>query len=134
VSASSRFESDRKSRRDIADGGYATVWVVAAIAIVVVVAAVATGYGAAVVERHRASAAADATALEVALSSIAGRTAACRAGAVVAERNGATLRRCDVQDAIAAVVVEIRLRGVLSMFGSAEGRARAGPASETVRP
>jgi secretion/DNA translocation related TadE-like protein len=124
------FGPDRRQGCVVADGGYATVWVVAAIAVVVAAGVIASGFGTAVVERHHAAAAADAAALEVALRSIAGRPAACRSGAAIAQLNGATLRRCDLHDAIAEVVVEVRLRGVLSVFGSAEGRARAGPASE----
>jgi secretion/DNA translocation related TadE-like protein len=132
VAEARALRPDRRRRSRTADGGYATVWVVAAIAVVVVAGSVATGFGAAVVERHRAAAAADAVALEVAVRSIAGRPAACRSGAAIAQLNGAMLRQCGLHDGTAEVVVEVRLRGMLSVFGSAEGRARAGPASEGI--
>src|SRR5580692_9517520 len=65
------------------DAGFATVWVVTAMALVAAAAAVALCYGAAIVQRHRAGAAADAVALVVALRAIDGQPAACRAGALL---------------------------------------------------
>lgn len=116
------------------DGGYATVWIVIAMAVVIAAAGVATTVGAATIERHRAAAAADATALKVALDALAGPTVACRDGAALARRNGATLTRCNLDGADATVEVAIRLPGVLAAFGAAHGRARAGPVSELGSP
>jgi secretion/DNA translocation related TadE-like protein len=115
--------------REPADEGFATVWVVMAMALVAVATVAAIGYGAATFERHRASAAADATALTAALSAIQGPAVACRQGQSLARLNGAIVTRCELQGSVADVEVSVRLPGVLARFGSATGEARAGPAS-----
>jgi secretion/DNA translocation related TadE-like protein len=111
------------------DAGFATVWVVTAMALVAAAAAVALCYGAAIVQRHRAGAAADAVALVVALRAIDGQPAACRAGALLGRLDGGDVERCEVQGPISDVTVSVRLPGVLARLGSATARARAGPAS-----
>jgi secretion/DNA translocation related TadE-like protein len=116
------------------DDGFATVWVVTAMAIVVASAATALCFGAAALERHRADAAADAVALAVALRAVDGPPGACLAGGALARLDGATLTRCGLQGAIADVVVAVRLPGLLARLGPAVGRARAGPASSTRPP
>jgi secretion/DNA translocation related TadE-like protein len=119
------------ARRDLphADAGYATVWVVTAMAVVTVAAAAAIGDGVAVVARHRAGAAADAAALAVALRAIDGSSAACASGAALARADGGRLTSCDLSGAFVQVVVAVRLPGPLARFGPATGQARAGPAS-----
>jgi secretion/DNA translocation related TadE-like protein len=111
------------------DAGYATVWVVTAMAVVAVAAGAAIGDGVAVVARHRAEAAADAAALAVALRATDGSFAACASGAALARANGGQLTSCDLLGAFAQVVVAVRLPGPLAKFGPATGQARAGPAS-----
>lgn len=111
------------------DQGFATVWVVTAMALVVAAAVMAIGYAVATVERHRAAAAADAAALAVALTAVRGPAAACQNGSSLAHLDGATVTGCDLHGAVADVVVTVRLPGVLGGFGPAIGRARAGPAS-----
>jgi secretion/DNA translocation related TadE-like protein len=117
------------ARRKRADDGFATVWVVTAMALVAVATVAAIGYGAATFERHRASAAADAAALATALEAVQGPVVACHQGDSLARLDGATVTRCALQGSVADVEVSIRLPGVLARFGSATGRARAGPAS-----
>jgi secretion/DNA translocation related TadE-like protein len=116
-------------RRGRTDSGFATVWVVSAMALVAVAAAVAIGLGVAVVQRHRAAAAADASALAAAAQAVAGDDVACHAGATLAHANGARVTRCVLTGSIAEVVVARPLPAPLSIFGVAIGRARAGPAS-----
>jgi secretion/DNA translocation related TadE-like protein len=86
-----------------------------------------TVFGAAVVARHRAQAAADLAALAAAARVPAGASAACAAGAAVAGAMRATLDGCRVEelDVVVGVVVTVDLGrwGV----GSARARARAGP-------
>jgi secretion/DNA translocation related TadE-like protein len=113
------------------DGGYATVWVVAAIAVVVVAASVAIGIGVATLERHRAGSAADSVALQVALDALQGQSAACQAGGVLAGRNGAVVTHCALDGSIAEVEVAVPLPDPLRFLGPATGHARAGPVSMT---
>jgi secretion/DNA translocation related TadE-like protein len=111
------------------DSGFATVWVVAAVALVAAAAAVAIGFAAATLDRHRAAAAADASALAAALNSVEGPAVACREGERLARLDGATVTSCEVQGSVALVAVSVPLPGVLRGFGPAIGRAKAGPAS-----
>ena len=114
------------------DGGFATIWVIAAIAVVGVAATVAVGVAMATIERHRAAAAADAAALKVALDAIDGASVACRDGAALAALDGASLTGCRLVGSIATVSVAVRLPGPLAHLGTATGRARAGPAGTGV--
>jgi secretion/DNA translocation related TadE-like protein len=111
------------------DEGYATLWVVTAMALVVVAAGVAVGYGIATVARHRAAAAADAAGLTVALWAVDGAATACAKGAETARLNGGVETRCIVDGAVAQVGVTVALPGLLAAWGPATGRARAGPVS-----
>jgi secretion/DNA translocation related TadE-like protein len=112
-----------------ADDGFATVWVLTAMALVAIATVAAVGYGAATLERHRASAAADAAALATALEAVQGPAVACGQGGSLARLDGATVTRCQLQGSVADVEVTIGLPGVLARFGSAVGHARAGPVS-----
>jgi secretion/DNA translocation related TadE-like protein len=111
------------------EAGFATVWVVIAIAVVAAAAGAASCYGVAILARHRADAAADAVALTVALHAVEGQPAACRAGVGVAGLNAAALTRCTLSGPTARVSVVVRLPGFLSALGPATAQARAGPAS-----
>jgi secretion/DNA translocation related TadE-like protein len=126
--------SERRDGRRQPDGGFATVWVVTSMALVAATTGMALCYGAATLERHRANAAADAVALDVALRAVDGPTSACQAGAVLARLDGAEVTRCDLHGAVADIVVAVRLPGPLTRLGPAIGAARAGPASEAVSP
>lgn len=117
-------------RRGRDDGGYATVWLVTAIAVVCVAAGVAVSLGVVTLERHRAAAAADAVALKVAMMAVEGPAAACRTGAAIGRLDGAVVTECRLSGSIASVEVTIRLPGPFGRFGVATGRARAGPADD----
>jgi secretion/DNA translocation related TadE-like protein len=101
------------------------------MALVSVGAAAAMGVGIVTIERHRAAAAADAVALEVALDAIDGPAFACHAGAELARSDGAEVRSCGLAGSVATVTVSVALPGPLARWGSATGRARAGPAATT---
>lgn len=110
------------------DRGSATIWIVVAIGLVVAATSVAIGLGGALLARRHAADAADEAALAVAAHALAG-PAACGYGAAIAGRDGARMGRCELADAIATVEVTVRLPGALARFGTADGRARAGPVS-----
>jgi secretion/DNA translocation related TadE-like protein len=116
--------------RDAPDSGFATVWVLAAMAILAAVTGVVVAVGVATLDRHRAAAAADAVALKVALDAIDGPAVACRDGAFLGRLNGARLTRCVLDGAVATVTVTVSLPGPLARLGPAVGTARAGPASD----
>jgi secretion/DNA translocation related TadE-like protein len=116
------------------DPGFATVWVVMAMAVVTAAATTMISVGVAFYERHRAAAAADAVALKAALESVEGQAVACRDGEALGRLDGATVTRCVLDGSIAEVEVEVRLPGGLAAIGPATGRARAGPASLTIGP
>ena len=109
--------------------GSATIWIVAVIAVIALVTGVVVSVGVVMLDRHRAAAAADETALAVAAAALDGPTIACGRGSRIARRNGAALTSCRLADAISEVEVEVRLPGWLHRFETAVGRARAGPAS-----
>jgi secretion/DNA translocation related TadE-like protein len=113
--------------RHARDTGSATLWVVTAMAVVLCVTAVSGSAGIVAVERHRADAAADAAALSAAGRVLTGPGPACAAAAGIARTDGAALTRCGLDGAAAQVEVAVTLPGVLRRFGSAVGRARAGP-------
>ncbi|WP_228395258.1 Rv3654c family TadE-like protein, partial [Modestobacter roseus] len=111
-----------------AERGSATVWVVALAGLVAAVGMAAVLVGAAVVARHRATAAADLAALAAAGAAVQGDPAACAVASEVAVANGAAVTSCTVG---AGAVVELHVRvpvrlGPLGVV-DADGRARAGP-------
>lgn len=107
--------------------GSATVWVLMACGVVAVIGAAAVLVGAAVVARHRATAAADLAALAGAVRAVEGSDA-CQAAARFAGANAAELTACTATpDAVVTVEVGVPVRlGRLGVF-SATARARAGP-------
>jgi secretion/DNA translocation related TadE-like protein len=109
------------------DAGSATVWVVTAMAVVLSVGGVCGSVGVVAVERHRADAAADAAALAAAADVLAGQQTACAAAAAIARTDDAVLTRCGLDGAGAQVEVRVALPEVLRRFGTAIGRAHAGP-------
>ena len=110
-------------RRD--DAGAGTVLAVAMVGLLVTVTVATSGAVGLVAGHRRAQAAADLAALAGAAALQDGGDA-CRRAGTVAERNGASLRRCRVEDWSVALVVasSVRLPG-----GSIDLRARshAGP-------
>ena len=80
----------------------------------------------AVVLAGRAEAAADAAALAAADSvALGGRSLACAAASIVAERNEARLVDCDVSDDAVEVVVQLTGDGPLAVGRTVRARSRA---------
>jgi len=112
------------------EDGFATVWVITAMALVIVIAGAAICFGVALVQQRRAAAAADAAALSAALLAVQGPAVACQSGAAVARRDGAIVTHCELREADAYVDVAVALPAPIRWLGPAVGRARAGPAGE----
>ena len=114
--------------RPAGERGSATVWVVALAGVLAAIGVAAVLVGAAVVGRHRATAAADLAALAAAEHAVRGDPGACAAAGEVAGANGARLTACTVGGgAVVEVAVEVPVRlGPLGV-SRAGGRARAGP-------
>lgn len=113
------------------DRGAATVWTVSGLALLMTVMAAVLWFGAAVVTRHRAESAADLAALAAAGGAVDGERLACAQARWVVEQMAAELRSCRLSGWDALVEVVAMPPGVLSHFGSADARARAGPADDT---
>lgn len=96
---------------------------VGGLAVLMVVVTGVLWFGAAVVARHRAEGAADLAALAAATVAADGERAACAQARWVVERMAAALRSCRLSGWDAVVEVEV----AFAPFGSAAGRARAGP-------
>jgi secretion/DNA translocation related TadE-like protein len=93
---------------------------------IAVLTAVMTGvlwFGSAVVARHQAEAAADLAALAAAVAVADGERAACADARWVVEQMGGAMRSCRLSGWDALVEVDVSF----GPFGSAAGRARAGP-------
>jgi secretion/DNA translocation related TadE-like protein len=112
---------------DRGDRGSATLWVVTAMVVVLAVGGTSGAVGIVILTRHRANTAADAAALAAAREVLEGAGPACAAAAGIARTDAASLTRCGLDGATAQVEVAVALPGVLSRFGTAVGRARAGP-------
>lgn len=109
--------------------GSATVWVVALAGLLAALGTAGVLVGAAVVARHRATAAADLAALAGAARAVVADPAACSVATRIAAVNGAELEECAVgPDAVVDVRVRVPVR--LGPLGTshAHARARAGPA------
>jgi secretion/DNA translocation related TadE-like protein len=109
--------------------GSATVWVVALAGLLAALGTAGVLVGAAVVGRHRATAAADLAALAGAARAVVADPAACSVAAGIAAANGAELEECSAgPGAIVDVRVSVPVR--LGPLGTtrARARARAGPA------
>src|SRR3954471_18401909 len=86
--------------------GSATVWVLALSGVLACVGLAVVLVGAAVVARHRASAAADLAALAAAGRAVTGEPDACAVAARVAEGNSASLAACVVEG---SGIVQVRV-------------------------
>ena len=117
----------RRLRSD--ERGSATVWVIALSGVLAVIGTAAVLVGAATVARHRATAAADLSALAAAGQAVLGFPDACDAAAALARANAAELTACTVgSGAVVEVSVSVPVQlGPLGLL-QATGRARAGPA------
>jgi hypothetical protein len=135
-----------------ADGGSASLWLLALMMVVWVVAAAFVVGGVAIAARHRAATAADlsalagAAALAKAVQDSAAmngsatpsrpedmvlRGIACAAAESTAAANGAQLLRCDVDGLTVAVIASVQVRGLAHLAArsgdSVTARAKAGP-------
>jgi secretion/DNA translocation related TadE-like protein len=117
------------ARMSPGERGSATVWVVALSGVLAMLGAAAVYVGAAVVARHRATAAADFAALAAAVRAVEGLADGCARAADLAAENAADLTACAVgRGGIARVEVSVTVRlGRLGVH-SATAAARAGPA------
>lgn len=116
-------------RRLAGERGSATVWMVALSGVLATLGVAVVLGGAAVVARHRATAAADLAALAAAGRAVTADPDACAVAADVAAANAAELTGCTVGvDAVVEISVSVPVRfGPLGLL-AATGRARAGPA------
>lgn len=121
----------RRTIRD--DDGFATVWAAGAVVGLLVVLGLLAWLGAAAVARHRATSAADLAALAAAAYASDGPSAACGRARLVTGRMGARLGTCELSGLDALVRVTVQPPGLLSEFGPAEARARAGPVDDQRR-
>lgn len=103
------------------------MWTAIAIAGLLTMVGLMFWLGAAAVTRHRAANAADLAALAAAAEARNGQVSACAEARSVARHMGARLSACHLEGWDALVRVEIAPAGVLSRFGTAHARARAGP-------
>lgn len=111
------------------DRGSGTLWVLAVGLVVLIVGLAGALRGAAVVARHRASAAADFAALAAALQAVDGNANACAAARSTATANGARMSACAVDGSVVTVTVATRMVGSLANW-EAQRSARAGPAPD----
>lgn len=109
-----------------ADGGSATVLVLALSLVLLMTGVLLTALGAVAVARHRAAAAADLSALAAARALQAGADP-CAAARRVAVAAGAGVDVCSVDGAAVRVVAFVRPAGPLGQLGVAHAQARAGP-------
>ncbi|MEV8438904.1 Rv3654c family TadE-like protein [Actinosynnema sp. NPDC051121] len=110
--------------REAADRGSASVVAVGVMAVWFALVVVGGQVGEAVVNRHRASAAADLGALAAAGELPGGVAHACARARWVVERMGGRLVECLVE----GWEVDVRVSGGATVFGAPSARARAGPA------
>jgi secretion/DNA translocation related TadE-like protein len=106
----------------------ATVLVAGVISVLMVLVVLGIQVGAAVLTRHRVSAAADLAALAAAGEATAGTDRACERAGWVVERMSATMTACRISGWEAYVEVTARPPGWAALFGTANAHARAGPA------
>jgi secretion/DNA translocation related TadE-like protein len=103
------------------------MWTVGGIGAVAAVLGGLLLFVAAVVTRHRAESAADLAALAAAGTAVAGEERACAEARWVTEQMDVELRSCRLSGWNALVEVTAPPPAVLSLFGPAAARARAGP-------
>jgi secretion/DNA translocation related TadE-like protein len=101
------------------------------ISVVVGLSVGAGGFGAVVIARHRAQAAADLSALAAAEAVPGGREAACARAGRIATAMHASLAQCGLEELDIVVTVDVRvvlqIPG-LAQVGPVRSTARAGPA------
>ena len=116
------------ARKATGDLGFAAVVVLALAGVLVACAGVSVALASIAVARHRAASGADLAALSAALHARQGAPAACAAARRTAREQHTVLTACRLEGLDAAVEVSARPAPALVRFGTAVGRARAGPA------
>ena len=116
------------TRRENAQRGSATIWMVGLMALVFAVAAAVVFAGMARVARHRAQGAADLSALAAARLAFANPGRSCRRASSLAADNEARVTRCSLGDGgIADIEVAMEISLPLKGMVVITSRARAGP-------
>lgn len=110
------------------DRGSATVHAVIASSVVVLVTLVVTEMAGLVAVRHRATAAADLSALAASQASVAGHDG-CAAARHLARRNGAVIVSCRMDHDVATLAARATSRRWWGHRWAADVRARAAPES-----
>jgi secretion/DNA translocation related TadE-like protein len=118
----------RRPARPPRDTGAATLWAVGGIAVLCLLTAAVVTYGAVVVTRHRATAAADLAALAGAGYAPYGEPAACDRARWVAAGMRVRVTGCRLAGWDVLVEVSAALPGELTRFGTVREHSRAGPA------
>lgn len=115
-------------RKATGDLGFAAVFVLALAGVLVACAGVSVAMASIAVARQRAASGADLAALSAALHARQGAPAACAAARRTALEQQTVLTACRLEGLDAVVEVSARPAPALVRFGTAVGRARAGPA------
>lgn len=110
------------------DHGSATVIAVAMLALLMSIVLGIMVFGAAVVGRHRAQAAADLAALAAAGRLASGSAAACALASSVAGAMRSTVTTCRVERLDVVIGVDVRVELGRWGVGTARAQARSGPA------
>ncbi|HEY8372675.1 MAG TPA: Rv3654c family TadE-like protein [Pseudonocardiaceae bacterium] len=119
------------ARTEEGDQGSATVVAAVVTAALLVLGGLVLHLGGATVQRRQAAGAADLAALAAAGDAVLGEEVACGRARWVAERMGATLLGCRLEQWDALVEVQVRRNTPLPGLDGALARARAGPATVT---
>lgn len=114
--------------------GSATVVGIGAVLALLALTAAAVQFGAAVITRHRAEAAADLAALAAAAYLVNGDATACDQARRVAGRMTVRMVACEPSGWEVSVEIEAAPPGFLDRFGVARAMARAGPAPAEADP
>lgn len=116
------------------DCGSAGVWLLALCSVLVLAVTAAVLVGSALVTRHKATAAADLSALAAAGKALEGEGASCAAAADIATSMGAQLTACSLAGVVADVTVTVSADlGVVGLT-TAHASARAGPVAYAGAP
>jgi secretion/DNA translocation related TadE-like protein len=110
--------------------GSATLLAAAMLVVLVVVSLGGVAVGAAVIARHRAQSAADLGALAAAGRLALGGDAACATAASIAQRMGASMASCVIDDLDVVVSVDVAAELGRWGVGKARAAARAGPVDQ----
>ncbi|MFB4272553.1 Rv3654c family TadE-like protein [Nonomuraea sp. GTA35] len=109
------------------DRGSATLWGVALMGLLMATATAFATVGSVRVAHHRASSAADLSALAAAKLALIDPDGACGRASELAAQNGVKLMKCQIADDIADVWTAVTISLPLLGPRTVQGRSRAGP-------